>query len=78
MDRFVSAACLINPEFRTNTKAIQLAYARWSATNAGDTLSPRALGMALRNQYDIAVVRSNGQRYYRGIALHGGQQPLNQ
>lgn len=78
VDGFVSASCLINPDSRTNTKAIQHAYTAWCTANGAAPVSPRALGLALRDQYDIEVVRSNGQRYYRGVALRGGQQALNQ
>jgi len=54
---------------RIDTRTIMDAYSKWCRENHEPEITPQAFGRRIRNQYGIGQIRSNGQRFYTGIAL---------
>lgn len=54
---------------RVNTNRLLDAYSKWCRENHEEELTPQMFGRRIRNQYNIGQAKSNGIRFYTGIAL---------
>jgi len=70
--RFVEEAChraTSQSGVRVTTRDLCTAYDRWCADGGEAPVTAKRLGQELRQRFDVAVERSNGKKFYAGIAL---------
>jgi hypothetical protein len=67
--RFISEACSLRPTGRISAPDFRAAYERWCVQQDFPPLTARSVGKAVALHPMITVIRSNGIRFYKGIAL---------
>ena len=69
--RFVEDRCHLGggTHVRTNTKHVLDAYRDWCRDEGTRPVNQTVFGRELATRFDIAQVRSNGQRFYQGLTL---------
>ncbi|MCU1613734.1 MAG: hypothetical protein JWO98_1274 [Frankiales bacterium] len=70
--RFISDCCHVGGgiQVTTNTSKLRAAYDAWCHDEGGESpLKPQVFGRELRTRFGIEQKRSNGRRFYVGIAL---------
>lgn len=67
--RFVAQRCTLHPSLRTDTTSIVTAYRTWCDDRGFPALPNQVIGRAFEGLFEITRTRSNGVRYYTGIAL---------
>ena len=69
--RFAAQRCVVDPDRRSESSVITAAYRDWCQAEGVKPLPNQVIGKALSELLSVEKVRSNGKRYYRGIALKG-------
>jgi hypothetical protein len=69
LTRFAAQRCTVDPDRRSESSAITTAYRNWCQAEGVKPLPNQVIGKALSELLSVEKIRSNGKRYYRGIAL---------
>lgn len=67
--RFITEACLLQPDTRVSAPDFRAAYEAWCVTQKLPPLTARAIGKAVALHPSVSLIRSNGTRFYKGISL---------
>lgn len=69
LTRFAAKRCIVGPDRRTESSTITSAYRAWCEEQGIKPVPNQVIGKALAELLSVEKARSNGKRYYCGIAL---------
>jgi len=70
--QFVEDSCHVatgQPLVRVNMTDARRAYERWCDEAGEEPVTPKRFGMELRERWGVEVAKSNGKKFYTGLAL---------